>query len=72
MRHDNELDPVACPELEKQTSQVRLDGCGGAAIMTGEYSSGLIRVTFTASPERGRVMLAKARKISSAWCIPSR
>jgi ABC-type transport system involved in multi-copper enzyme maturation permease subunit len=40
-------------------------GCFGAAIMTGEYSSGLIRVTFTASPARGRVMLAKALALAA-------
>jgi ABC-2 type transport system permease protein len=34
--------------------------CFGASTMTGEYSSGLIRTTFTAIPSRGRVMLAKA------------
>jgi ABC-type transport system involved in multi-copper enzyme maturation permease subunit len=34
--------------------------CLGATAMTGEYSSGLIRTTFTAVPARGRVMLAKA------------
>ena len=39
--------------------------CFGAAIMTGEYSSGLIRTTFTASPARGRVMLAKALALAA-------
>lgn len=33
--------------------------CFGATAVTGEYSSGLIRTTFTAAPSRGRVMLAK-------------
>ncbi|MGH3165402.1 MAG: hypothetical protein ACRDN0_05850 [Trebonia sp.] len=35
-------------------------GCFGAATMTGEYSSGLIRTMFTAVPARGRSMLARA------------
>jgi ABC-2 type transport system permease protein len=35
-------------------------GCFGAASVTGEYASGLIRTTFTATPARGRVLLAKA------------
>ena len=39
--------------------------CFGASIMTGEYSSGLIRVTFTASPARGRVMLAKTLALAA-------
>jgi ABC-type transport system involved in multi-copper enzyme maturation permease subunit len=41
-------------------------GCFGAATMTGEYSSGLIRTTFTAVPARGRVMLAKALALAAA------
>jgi len=43
--------------------------CFGAAIMTGEYSSGLIRVTFTASPARGRVMLARAIALAAVTGI---
>jgi ABC-2 family transporter protein len=39
--------------------------CFGASIMTGEYSSGLIRVTFTASPARERVMLAKTLALAA-------
>jgi ABC-type transport system involved in multi-copper enzyme maturation permease subunit len=45
--------------------------CFGASIMTGEYSSGLIRVTFTASPARGRVMLAKTLALAAVAGIAS-
>jgi hypothetical protein len=46
-------------------------GCFGAAIMSGEYSCGLIRMTFTASPARGRVMLAKALALGAVATIAS-
>ena len=37
----------------------------GALFMTSEYRRGLIRTTFTASPRRGRVLVAKAIVIGS-------
>jgi hypothetical protein len=37
--------------------------------MTAEYRRGLIRVTFTASPRRGRVLAAKAVVIGSVTFI---
>ncbi len=37
----------------------------GALFMTSEYRRGLIRTTFTASPRRGRVLLAKAIVLGS-------
>lgn len=44
-------------------------GCFGAATITGEYSSGLIRTTFTAVPARGHVMLAKALALAAVAAI---
>lgn len=44
-------------------------GCFGAASVTGEYTSGLIRTTFVAVPARGRVLLAKALALAAATAV---
>ncbi|MGH3208201.1 MAG: hypothetical protein ACRDNO_10605 [Trebonia sp.] len=44
-------------------------GFFGAASITGEYSSGLIRTTFIAIPARGRVVLAKAFALAAATAV---
>jgi ABC-2 type transport system permease protein len=44
-------------------------GCFGAASATGEYTSGLIRTVFTATPARARVLLAKALVLTAATAI---
>lgn len=44
-------------------------GCFGAASLTGGYASGLIRTTFTATPARGRVLLAKALALTGVTGI---
>ncbi|MCJ1707530.1 ABC transporter permease subunit [Microbacterium sp. VKM Ac-2923] len=44
-------------------------GIFGAIIITGEYSTGMIRSTLTAEPRRGAVLLAKAIVISAVMAV---
>lgn len=41
----------------------------GALAMTGEYSTGLIRATFTAVPDRRRVVLAKSLVVAAVMAV---
>jgi ABC-2 type transport system permease protein len=43
-------------------------GALGALAVTGEYSTGMIRSTFTAAPQRGTVVVAKAAVVGVAAC----
>lgn len=42
-----------------------LAGALGAMVSTGEYSTGMIRSTLTAEPQRGRVLVAKAVAVAA-------
>jgi len=41
----------------------------GAMIVTGEYATGMVRATLTATPRRGRVLLAKALVLSGTLFV---
>lgn len=41
----------------------------GALVITSEYGTGLIRATFTATPQRGRVVAAKAIVLTAALLV---
>jgi ABC-2 type transport system permease protein len=57
------LDPMADSFVGFSIAQLIFAAIGVLAI-TGEYSSGLIRTTFTAVPARGEVLAAKAAVVS--------
>ncbi|KQR25131.1 ABC transporter permease [Microbacterium sp. Leaf151] len=44
-------------------------GIFGAIVITGEYSTGMIRSTLTAEPRRGLVLLAKAVVVSTVMAV---
>lgn len=48
-----------------------LAGALGAIAITGEYSTGMIRSTFTAEPRRGTVLLAKAIVVAAVLAVTS-
>ncbi|MCU7726042.1 DUF1349 domain-containing protein [Actinoplanes sp. KI2] len=43
----------------------------GALVITGEFRRGLIRTTFTAMPDRGRVLAAKAAVLGAVTFVPA-
>lgn len=56
---DGMLDPVMTIVLPMQFTML-VAGILGAIAVTGEYSTGMIRSTFTAEPHRGAVLAAKS------------
>jgi ABC-2 type transport system permease protein len=63
-----EVDPMAVTFRGIAVAQLLL-GILGALSITGEYGSGLVRTTFSATPQRGRVLVAKATVVAATAVI---